>query len=91
MHMRESLPEKGEKVTYVHISGCVCCRYEKLAEQEEMNSQQQRRRLFAELEQEREKMAAQWNLQRQQLEHQQVETQVCASLLIGTSNFMLIV
>lgn len=40
-----------------------------------MSSQQQRRRLFAELEQEREKMAGQWELQRQQLEHQLAESQ----------------
>ena len=41
-----------------------------------MSSQQQRRRLFAELEQEREKMAAQWDLQRHQLEQQLIESQV---------------
>ena len=62
----------------------VCCvvRYERLAEQEEMNAQQQRRRLFAELEQERDKMAAHWNLQKSQLEQQQTEALVCVSLCV---------
>ena len=41
-----------------------------------MSSQQQRRRLFAELEEERKKVAAQWELQRQQLEHQLTDAQV---------------
>ena len=35
------------------------CRYEKLAEQEELNYQQQRRRLFGEIAQEKEKLAEQ--------------------------------
>ena len=62
----------------------MCCvvRYERLAEQEEMNAQQQRRRLFAELEQERDKMAAHWNLQRSQLEQQQTEALVSVSLCV---------
>lgn len=40
------------------------CRYEKMAEQEELNYQQQRRRLFAEVAQEKEKMAEQFQRQK---------------------------
>ena len=52
---------------------CVCVRYEKLAEQEEISAQQQRRRLFAELQAERDKMTAQWNQQNTELEQQKAD------------------
>ena len=48
-------------------------RYEKLAEQEEVNYQQQRRRLFGEVQQEKEKLAAQFHQQKITLEQQQRE------------------
>ena len=41
-----------------------------------MNAQQQRRRLFAELQTERDKMAAQWDQQRREMEEQQADSQV---------------
>ena len=70
-------------VRYLVCTNCtasqrvVCCgRYEKLAEQEEVSSQQQRRRLFAELQAERDKMATQWEQQRRGVEQQQAELQV---------------
>ena len=48
-------------------------RYEKLAEQEEVSYQQQRRKLFGEVQQEKEKLATQFHQQRQFLEQQQRE------------------
>ena len=51
-------------------------RYEKLAEQEELSSQQQRRRLFAELQQERDKMATQFQQRQRALEQEHAEMQV---------------
>lgn len=47
-----------------------CRRYEKMAEQEELNYQQQRRRLFAEIAQEKEKMADQMHRQKKTLDLQ---------------------
>ncbi len=43
---------------------CVLYRYEKMAEQEELNYQQQRRRLYGEVAQEKEKMADQLHRQK---------------------------
>ena len=70
---------------YLHAMSYEChwsvFRYEKLAEQEEMNAQQQRRRLFAELQVERDKMAAQWDQQRREMDEQQAEAQVGGRLM----------
>ena len=52
------------------------CRYEKLAEQEELNYQQQRRRLFAEIEQEKERLAQQNLQERTQLDRELLESKV---------------
>lgn len=76
--MRENLHDRGIST----VSATALCsqtaafRYEKLAEQEEMSAQQQRRKLFAELQLERDKMAAQWEQQRRELEQQQADSQV---------------
>ena len=48
----------------------MCIRYEKMAEQEELNYQQQRRRLFAEVAQEKEKLADQFIKQKATFELQ---------------------
>ena len=52
----------------------VCSRYEKMAEQEELNYQQQRRRLFGEVAQEKEKMAEQLHRQKENFNLKQKET-----------------
>ena len=50
-------------------------RYEKLAEQEEINYQQQRRKLFGEVQQERDRLASQVDQQRVELEREYRERQ----------------
>ena len=52
----------------------VCYRYEKMAEQEELNYQQQRRRLFGEVAQEKEKMAEQLHTQKGSFDLKHKET-----------------
>ena len=76
--MRENLPDRGTStVTAIALcSQTAAFRYEKLAEQEEMSAQQQRRKLFAELQLERDKLAAQWEQQRRAMEQQQADSQV---------------
>ena len=69
-------PHKKFSTTHLHWSLLICCRYEKLAEQEEMNAQQQRRRLFAELQTERDKMTTQWDQQKREMEQLQAASQV---------------
>lgn len=78
MLTRGNLHDKGTStVTAIALcSQTAAFRYEKLAEQEEMSSQQQKRRLFAELQLERDKMTAQWEQQRRELEQQQADSQV---------------
>ena len=82
--MRESWLDRGILIYYhrhiavsskltLGVCVCVCVRYEKLAEQEEISAQQQRRRLFAELQAERDKMTAQWNQQNTELEQQKAD------------------
>lgn len=50
--------------THTYVCTYVDCRYEKMAEQEELNYQQQRRRLFGEVAQEKEKLADQFQKQK---------------------------
>ena len=62
------------------------CRYEKLAEQEELNYQQQRRRLFGEVQQEKEKLASQFHQQKVNLEQQQREMEEEKERLTNTGS-----
>ena len=50
-------------------------RFEKLAEQEELNYQQQRRRLYADVQQEKDKLATQFHQQKEHLEQRYREMQ----------------
>ena len=57
------------------------CRYEKQLEQEEQAYQQQRRRLYAEVQEEKERVALQGQRQRQELDEARAALEVSKSVL----------
>ena len=68
-----------------------CCvfRYEKQLEQEEQAYQQQRRRLYAEVQEEKERVALQAQKQRQELDEARGALEVSMSFLWYFSRFVL--